>query len=138
MNAVRNIALAALLATAFGGCTWVTPSPDAQAANIRVLDSTSVAHCQLLTKNQLTVDAKLGVLERDPSDVSHDLQTMAINQAASVGADAVAADGPAKEGKQVWGLYRCGNAATAASSSGTVTVPAAATGIKTIPYTPPR
>jgi hypothetical protein len=110
----------------------VTPSPEAQGADIAVVDATTATRCQLLTQNQLSVDAKLGVLQRMPTDVEHDLETMAINQAASVGANAVAALSPAKDGVQTWGIYKCPAAVKSAAA------PAATTGIHTIPYTPPR
>ncbi|HSC47169.1 MAG TPA: DUF4156 domain-containing protein [Gammaproteobacteria bacterium] len=134
---VRHTAALALLA-ALGGCTWVTPSPEAQGADIAVVDATTAARCQLLTQNQLTVDAKLGVLQRMPTDVEHDLETMAVNQAASVGANAVAALSPAKDGVQTWGIYKCPAGVKSAAAPSATTAPAASTGVKTLPYTPPR
>src|SRR5579863_9730230 len=114
---MKAISLASLmLFAALAGCTWVTPSPDAMGASIAVVDAATAAHCQLLTQNQLTVDAKLGVLQRMPADVDHDLETMAINQAASVGANAVAALSPDKDGVQTWGIYKCPAGAKAALS----------------------
>jgi len=136
---MKAISLASLmLFAALAGCTWVTPSPDAMGASIAVVDAATAAHCQLLTQNQLTVDAKLGVLQRMPADVDHDLETMAINQAASVGANAVTALSPDKDGVQTWGIYKCPAGVKAAAAPAASTAPAATTGVKTIPYTPPR
>lgn len=137
MSRIAGSALAGALALT-AGCTWVTPSPEAQGADIAVVDATTAARCQLLTQNQLSVDAKLGVLQRMPTDVEHDLQTMAINQAASVGANAVAALSPAKDGVQTWGIYKCPASVKSAAAPSVNPAPAAGTGVHTIPYTPPR
>ena len=128
-------AAAALLLTALAGCTWVTPSPEALNADIQVLDKAGAARCQQLGANEITVNDKLGTLQRMPEDVELDLQTMAINQAATVGADAVAPLTALKGGTQTWALLRCKGAAPAAATS---TAPAAGSGIKTVPYTPPH
>jgi hypothetical protein len=136
---MKSAGAATLLGALFvAGCSWVTPSPDAMGADIAVVDATTATHCQLLTQNQLTVDAKLGVLQRMPSDVDHDLQTMAINQAAAVGANAVAALSPDKDGVQTWGIYKCPAGVKAAAAPAATTAPAAGTSVKTIPYSPPR
>ncbi|HEX7964365.1 MAG TPA: hypothetical protein VF651_01500 [Gammaproteobacteria bacterium] len=131
---MKRAALPLLLAT-LAGCTWVTPSPEAMQADIKVLDKTGVERCQKLAMNQLTVAHKLGTLERMPGDVEHDLRVMAMNQAAVVGADAVAPLSEIIDGSQLWGIFRCEGTAPAAA---TAAAPAAASGIKTLPYTPPR
>jgi|GEM_PF-3688179 len=125
-----------MLAAALSGCTWVTPNPDALNADIKVLDAAAAAKCQNLTQNQLTVQDKIGGLQRMPTDVEQDLQTTAINQAATVGANAVASLSELKGGTQTWGIYKCPAGTT--SASGPTTAPASTTGVKTIPYSPPR
>jgi hypothetical protein len=79
----------------------------------------------------------LGTLQRMPDDVEHDLRTMAINQAATVGADAVAPVSDLKGGVQTWALLRC-NGKVPAATAATDAAPEASTGIKTVPYTPPH
>jgi len=128
-----SIAALALLA----GCTWVTPTPEALQSNIQVLDAGAVVHCNKLAANELKVAYQLGTLQRMPEDVEHDLSTMAMNQAATVGADAVAPLNALKDGTQIWGLFRCG-ALAAAPAAATTAAPAESTGLKTLPYTPPR
>lgn len=131
--------LGLLILLGLAGCTWVTPSPDAQGANILVLYKSALGPCRLLTENQLTVADKLGMLQRVPADVEHDLQTMAINQAASVGANGVSALSDLNGGTQTWGIYKCppGMQLSASPPPTTVTAPTATTGVKTIPYNPP-
>lgn len=128
-----SIAALALLA----GCTWVMQSPEALKADIVVVDAAGAAHCQKIATNQLSVADHLGGIQRMPDDVEHDLRTMAINQAATVGADAVAPMSDLKGGVQTWALLRCEGKVPAASTAMSV-APAATTGLKTVPYTPPR
>jgi len=135
MRALPLASVAALVLLA--GCTWVTPTPEALQSNIQVLDAGAVAHCSKLAANELKVAYKLGTLQRMPEDVEHDLSTMAMNQAATVGADAVAPLNALKDGTQIWGLFRCGANATA-PAAGTTTAPSESTGLKTLPYTPPK
>ncbi|HEY3646079.1 MAG TPA: hypothetical protein VGM16_12140, partial [Gammaproteobacteria bacterium] len=103
---MKRLIIPLLLGT-IAGCTWVTQTPEALNANIQVLDKAGAAHCQQLGANEITVNDKLGTLQRMPEDVEHDLRTMAINQAATVGADAVAPLNDLKGGTQTWGLLRC-------------------------------
>ena len=126
-----------LALAALAGCTWVTPNPNAQGADIVVLDAATAPKCQNLAQNQLTVADKLGMLQRMPADVEHDLQTMAINQAANVGANAVAPLSDVKGGTQTWGIYRCPAGMIPSAAPAATTAPGATTGVKTIPYTPP-
>jgi hypothetical protein len=127
----------ALLLTTLAGCTWVTQSPEALKADVMVVDAAGAAQCQRIAANQLSVADHLGTLQRMPEDVEHDLRTMAINQAATVGADAVAPVSDLKGGVQTWALLRC-NGKVPAATTATSMAPAASTGIKTVPYTPPR
>jgi len=128
---LTSVAVLALLA----GCTWVTQSPEALKADIVVVDAAGAAHCQRVATNQLSVADHLGSIQRMPDDVEHDLRTMAINQAATVGADAVAPMSDLKGGVQTWALLRCEGKVPAASMT---TAPEATTGLKTVPYTPPK
>ena len=121
-----------------GGCTWVTPSPETVGNKIAVVDGVDVAHCRLMARADLSVPDKLGTLQRLPEDMQNDLQTVARNQAAAASDDTVAPLTTQVGGKQTWGLYLCGAAgATPPAAETSVAAPAAATGVKTMPYTPP-
>lgn len=137
-----RLALAAsLIATLLGGCSWVGPSTDALHKDIAVLDAGSVGNCRLMTRTDLTVGTKLGNFQRMPADIQHDLQMLAINQAAAAGDDTVAALSSIMDGKQTYGLYICGQgnlAGTAAPAAATVPAEPAITAVKTMPYNPPQ
>lgn len=136
----RYVIISLLTVTALaGGCTWVTPSPETVGKKIAVVDGADVAHCRLMARTDLSVPDKLGTLQRVPEDMQNDLQTVARNQAAAAGDDTVAPLTTQVGGKQTWGLYICGAAAMSAAASATSEpAPAAATGVKTMPYTPPN
>jgi hypothetical protein len=135
----RTLTLSAPLAALalLAGCTWVTQSPEALKADIAVVDAAGAAQCQRIAANQLSVADHLGTMQRLPEDVEHDLRTMAINQAATVGADAVAPVGDLKGGTQTWALLRCEGKVPAAAAATSV-APEQSTGLKTVPYSPPR
>lgn len=137
---MRVVLTAPLVAALLGGCSWVGPSDEALHRDIAVLDAASAAQCRLMTRTELTVADKLGNFQRMPADVQHDLQTLAINQAASAGDDTIAALSPIVAGKQTYGLYVCGQgflANTAMPAAGTVPAEPAITAVKTMPYNPP-
>ena len=136
MNAMRTATSLAVLLLA--GCTWVTQTPEARARDIAIMDATAASHCQYLTDTEFTVTDRLGNLERMSADVAKDLQTLAMNQAAAAGGDAVVPRDQPQGGKQTWGIYRCqqGQPAAAAAPS-TTAAPAAITQVKTFPYSPP-
>ncbi len=134
----RTLILSPIAALALlTGCTWVTQTPEALQSNVQALDTKdALVRCQQIAANQLKVAYKLGTLQRMPDDVEHDLRTMAINQAATVGADAVAPLTDVKDGVQTWGLFNCKGAP--APTASTSVAPAAGTNLQTLPYTPPR
>lgn len=133
---MRILALACLVAL-LSGC-WVTPSPEAK--HVAVMNGVDVASCRFLSRADLSVPEKLGNLQRVPDDMEMDLQTLAKNQGASAGADAVAPLSVQDGGKQSWGFYNCGTGTgvPAAGSVDNSNAPPPVTAVKTLPYTPPR
>ena len=137
---MRSLAITSLVTVAAfaGGCTWVAPSPEAVGKGIAVMDGADVTHCRLMARTDLSVPDKLGTLQRLSEDMQNDLQTLAKNQAAAAGDDTVAPLTTQAGGKQTWGLYACGSTgATLPAAEASVAAPAAVTGVKTMPYTPP-
>ena len=136
MRGLNLLVLATVAAV--GGCTWVSVSPQAKQDGVVALSLDRVANCRLLNQTQVSIANNIGVFERMPSDVEHDLTNLAINEAASSGGDTVAALSPAKDGAQTFGIYKCLN--NGAQQSGSSPVPPASTGstaTKTTPYRPP-
>jgi hypothetical protein len=93
------------LATILSACTWVKTTPEGE--NIQVAKPDEVVNCE--SKGELTVSLKSRVagFERKPGKVAGELETMARNDAESMGGDTIVARSNVKEGKQVFGVYRC-------------------------------
>ena len=141
---MKTMLLTSFAAAALAGCAWSTiaPSPEA-VGHVAVLNGSQVTRCQSLGTADLAVGTQLGDFQRLPADMEADLQTLAMNQGAQLGANAVAPLDEMKGGKQSFGMYKCnGNAAPAATSAAiaatAVRAPSASTAVKTLPYTPPR
>lgn len=128
-----------ILATALllSSCTWVSVSPQAQQKGVIALSLDRVASCQQLSQTQVSVANTVGVFQRMPSDIEHDLTNLAINEAAKSGGDTVAALSPVKDGSQTFGIYKC--LSNNGSRPATMAPAASTTGntVKTTPYKPP-
>ena len=97
------IALAA--AASLAGCSWVEVTP--AGAAVRVAQSLDeVAACKKIGATTSSVLAKVG-LERGREKVAMELETLARNQAAELGANTVVPISPVTEGKRKFGLYQC-------------------------------
>lgn len=124
---------------AISACTWVSVSSQAQQRGVIALSLDRVAACRQLSQTQVSIADTVGVFERMPSDVEHDLVNLAINEAAKSGGDTVAALSPVKDGAQTFGIYKCLNSRGQSAVSPNV-APAASTSsnpAKTTPYRPP-
>lgn len=136
MRALNLLVLA--IVTAVSGCTWVSVSPQAQQDGVVALSLDRVANCRLLSQTQVSIANNIGVFERMPSDVEHDLTNLAINEAAKSGGDTVAALSPAKDGAQTFGIYKCLNEGAQHASGNPVPADSSTSAaVKTTPYRPP-
>jgi hypothetical protein len=136
MRALNLLAVAVTLTAS--GCTWVSVSSQAQQQGVIALSLDRVTNCRLLSQTEVSIANNVGVFERMPSDVEHDLTNLAINDAAKSGGDTVAALSPVKDGAQTFGIYKCLNSNGQRASG--AAVPAASTSntaVKTTPYRPP-
>ncbi|HET7369328.1 MAG TPA: DUF4156 domain-containing protein [Gammaproteobacteria bacterium] len=130
------MAAAASVTLLIAGCgNWIEVKP--QARDVAILEPAQVASCQYLGKSEAAVLNEAGFLPRNPQAINADLVNIARNDAAQMGGNAVAPLSERDHGHQTFGIYRCG--ATALSRNpDTQRSDAAGTGIKTIPYQPPR
>lgn len=136
MRVLNLLTIATALAAS--GCTWVSVSSQAQQQGVIALSLDRVANCRMLSETQVSIANNVGVFQRMPSDVEHDLTNLAINDAAKSGGDTVAALSPVKDGAQTFGIYKCLN--SNGQRTGTSAMPAASTAssaAKTTPYRPP-
>lgn len=131
MKPSLTILLACTLLTA-AGCTWVSQNPQVKQQGVMVLPLDRVAHCQLLSKTQVSIADSIGPVKRVQSDVEKDLQNLAMNQAVAQGGDTVAAQDSMNDGSQTFGIYKCLGTPTSA-----VTPSPSATSVHTTPYVAP-
>lgn len=97
------VALAALL----GACTWGIKL-DAGGRHVRALWSGDVGACRDLGKVTVSVLSRVGPVDRNDYKVRDELEVMARNEAAKMGADTIKPLGDPKDGEQSWEAYACG------------------------------
>lgn len=106
---MKRTLLAALmsgLAAAAGACSWVKTTP--QGESVRVASVDEVGTCVRQGKVTVSLKNRVAGVERKPTKVATELATLARNEGATLGGDTVVAETPVSEGRQVFGVYRCG------------------------------
>ncbi len=102
--------LAAALAVPLAACSWGIKL-DSAGSRVRVAWNDDVSACQTLGTITVSVLDKLGPVNRRGTKVNDELDIMARNEGASMGADTVKPLGAVVAGEQRWGAYRCGDLA---------------------------
>lgn len=87
------------------GCSFVQPSKSG--SNVRIVSTEQVSNCQRLGETTVSTLAHVAGLPRYESSVQDELNTLARNSAADMGADTAVPAGAVKEGKQTFIVYRC-------------------------------
>jgi hypothetical protein len=87
------------------GCTWVPLDPQAEA--IRVRAAGDVSGCERIGKTGTRVADRIGPFARGERKIRQELETLARNEAAEMGGNAVAPLGEVAGGEQDFGIYRC-------------------------------
>lgn len=101
------ILLAVLPITA---CSWGIKL-DSGGSKMRVAWNDDVSRCRDLGKITVSVLNSVGPVDRSKIKVNDELEIMARNEAAGMGADTVKPLGDVRNGEQSWGAYACGSAA---------------------------
>jgi hypothetical protein len=102
LAATALIGLAALL----NACTWVKTTPEGE--SVRVASADAVKDCERKGKVTVSVKNRVSGVERKPTKVGTELATLARNEGALLGGDTVVAETAVADGRQVFGVYRCG------------------------------
>lgn len=104
----RFLAILAAATLGLGACTWVKMEPEG--ARIRVLAaSADTSGCSARGEIGVSVKDKVGLYRRNDLKVRDELETMARNEAVSLGADAVQPLGEPVAGEQRFSAFRCGS-----------------------------
>jgi len=100
------VAIALLALVAFlSACTWVKLTP--QGTEVRVAQTGEVGNCERLGKVNVSLKSRVAGVERSPTKVDTELQTLARNEAVNMAGDTVVAESEVVEGRQTFGVYKC-------------------------------
>ncbi|HNR92221.1 MAG TPA: DUF4156 domain-containing protein [Dokdonella sp.] len=99
---------AAALVVPLAACSWGIKL-DAAGSRVRVAWNDDVGACRNLGTITVSVLDKLGPVNRRNTKVNDELDIMARNEGASMGADTVKPLGAVVNGEQRWGAYQCGD-----------------------------
>lgn len=109
------------------GCSWgIRLQPGGRAVRAAYVDS--VAGCRQLGEVTVSVTDHVGPFDRNNLTVRDELEVLARNAGAGMGADTVKPLAAPVDGQQKWGAYRCGPAASDAVASAASTAPPALPG----------
>ncbi len=88
-------------------CTWVEPT--STGSQIKLVDqhNETLSTCKKLGSITSIVKHKIGSLNRSEEKVNTELATIAQNEAAEMGGDTIAAEGPADNGRRTFSVYKC-------------------------------
>jgi hypothetical protein len=86
-------------------CTWVKSTPEG--AKVRVAQASEIEKCERKGEVTASLKNRVGGFERKPGKVAGELETLARNEAATMGGDTVVAESLVKDGRQTFGVYRC-------------------------------
>ncbi len=87
-------------------CTWV--EPDAAGSSVRVAYNEDLARCAKRGDVNVSVKDRVWFYDRNELKVRDELESLARNEAARIGADTVQARNEPRDGTQDFAAYRCG------------------------------
>ena len=109
---MRIALLAATLATALAGCSFVQMAPGGE--EVRVVGPGQLpAGCVKRGEVEVSVKDRPGPYSRDELRVKDELEVLARNEAPGLDADTIQAKGPPADGEQRFLAFRCGTASAA-------------------------
>ena len=94
-----------LLSLLVNGCTWVPLTEEGTQVQVRTADQ--VRGCEPMGQVTAVVKHKIGAIMRSEQKVREELRTMARNEAARMGSNALTAETEPTDGRQVFLIYRC-------------------------------
>ena len=104
MNKGTGFAVALLLAV-LSACTWVPLTDEGARVQLRSLEQARA--CEHKSRVTVSVKDKIAGIVRNEDKMRGELETLARNEAARVGGNAVAAESEPTDGRQVFLIYHC-------------------------------
>jgi hypothetical protein len=87
------------------GCTWVPITSEGQ--EVRILQSMEVTDCKKIGTTTAKTSDRAVFFARTDRKIREELDSLARNEAAELGGDAVVPIGSATDGRQSFDVYRC-------------------------------
>ncbi|GAB2499105.1 DUF4156 domain-containing protein [Arenimonas alkanexedens] len=106
---MRKLLCVLLLLPIVSACTWVKMAPGAKEVRVVRVDQ-DMSACTKRGEVSVSVKDRLGPYERNDLRVRDELETLARNEAPSLGADTVQPKNQPTDGEQRFLAYRCGTA----------------------------
>jgi len=105
---MKHTILAVTIASVLGACSWGIKL-DSGGEKVRVAWDGNVSGCK--SEGQVTVSVldHVGPVDRRGLKVRDELEIMARNEAAGLGADTIKPLGDPRDGAQSWNAYTCGS-----------------------------
>jgi len=100
-------ALVLLVPLALSACSWGIKLDDS-ARNVHTAWNGDVSSCTNQGRVSVSVQSRVGPVDRNDLKVRDELEVLAKNEAAKLGADTVKPMGDPRDGAQDWGAYTCG------------------------------
>jgi hypothetical protein len=97
-----------LLAATLGACSWGI-TLDSGGQSVRTAWDGNVAGCREIGQVGVSVLDHIGPVDRNDIKVRDELEVLASNEAASMGADTIAPLAEPRGGEQRWMAYSCGS-----------------------------
>ena len=98
-----------VLCLPLAACSWGIKL-DSGGDKVRTAWNGDVAGCRDVGKVTVSVLDHVGPMDRNGLKVRDELEVMARNEAASLGADTIKPIGDPRDGEQSWAAYHCGRA----------------------------
>ena len=105
-----SLVVIALGAASLAACSWGIKL-DSGGEKVRVAWDGNVDGCRDAGKVTVSVLDRVGPVDRSGLKVSDELEIMARNEAAGLGADTIRPAGEPHDGAQTWNAYTCGSVA---------------------------
>ena len=86
-------------------CTWVPLTSEGK--SVRILQPSEVTDCEKIAQTTSTTRDQVAMFARTDQKVREELDSLARNEAADLGGDAIVRIGTATDGRQSFDVYRC-------------------------------
>jgi len=110
----RLLLPATLAACLLGACTWVEMEPQGRAIRVAMVGE-DLSGCERRGEVAVSVRDRVGFVERNELKVRDELEVLARNEAAGIGADTLQQTGDPVDGEQRFVGYACRGAARVAT-----------------------